>query len=328
MNKQIKCKIVSMINVIIDKLTMLAGHKRSVALVTIAALAIPVFYAGVRLGQNQTEADSGVLSAQKETAPNQKSTSRESGLLIEDDSYAEASGANTPTPTATTAAPSTNTVNNTRPNNTPTPNVPVTTVVKSVTNADNTVTKEIVSTVPIPYASKSQNETNMKRGDTQVVAGQNGVRTVVYLVTYDKDGNELSRTTKSDAITKQPIEQITKIGISDFNLSSDTVDGTEFGEMCLAEEYGGAGDGCVGVPSNQHFSAISLSGVFYVSCISSTFGVCGNTSVNIQPVIRINGNTFTYSGSIYRADPRAGGGGSEPITGEICAHYGLACGSW
>lgn len=208
--------------------------------------------------------------------------------------------------------------------------VSTSTVVKTTVNSDNTITKELVTTTPIPHSSQTVNEVNMKRGTTQLSqAGQNGVRTTVHSVKHDQNGNELSRTTLSDSITAQPIAQITKTGVSDFNLNVDTLEGTEFGEMCLPNEYDGMGDGCVGVPSNQHLSIVNISGTRFVSCVSSALGVCHNGSFNLASIIPLDtSNTFIYGGTTYRADPRAGGGMSELLTNATCVQYDLACGAW
>jgi hypothetical protein len=208
---------------------------------------------------------------------------------------------------------------------------PQTKVTKTVVNSDGTTTKEISSSVAIPFSSSSQNEVNLKRGATQILqAGQNGIQTTVYSVTYDKNGNEIARKTISTTTTKQPVNQITKIGVSDFNLNTDTLDGSESGYICLPADYTSGADGCVGVPSAQYFSAVEISGSFYVSCISTTPGICDSTATtNVQPVIMVQSNsTFGYQSTTYRADPRKGGGISEPLTSSICSQYGLACGSW
>lgn len=210
-----------------------------------------------------------------------------------------------------------------------TPDKPTTVVVKTTTNSDGTTTKEIVNTLPVAFSTQSQNDVNLKRGTTQVQAGQNGTETIVYSVIYDKNGKEISRKTISDTITKAAVSQITKVGVSDYNLNADTWDGTEFGEMCLPADYNPSADGCIGTASGQHFAAVAINGINYVYCVSSASGVCAQDAItNIQPIIAIQGNTFSYQGATYRADPRAGGGGTQLLTLGICSQYGLACGSW
>lgn len=205
-----------------------------------------------------------------------------------------------------------------------------TTVIKTTAHDDGTTTKEVVNYVAIPFATQTQNETNLKRGTTQVVPGQNGVKAITYTVTYDKNGKEIARDTTGEVVAKKPVTQITKVGVSDFNLNTDMWGGTEFGEICLLADYNALGDGCIGVPSDRYFSAVGLGDAFYVYCISSDITTCnGYDVVNIQPIIAVRGdNTFTYQGATYRADPRKGGGGGELITPAMCAQYGLACGSW
>ncbi|HVX24033.1 MAG TPA: G5 domain-containing protein, partial [Candidatus Saccharimonadales bacterium] len=202
--------------------------------------------------------------------------------------------------------------------------------IKTTVNDDGTTTKEISTYVAIAFSSKTENDVNLKRGTTEVRAGQNGVETIVYSVTYDQNGNEISRKTTSDTVTKQPVTQITKVGVSDFNLNTDMWDGTEFGEMCVPADYGSGGDGCVGTPSDSYFGAVEISSIFYVNCMSDTLSVCKTyDTVNVQPVIMIHADsTFSYQGVTYQADPRAGGGASTLLTASLCSQYGLACGRW
>jgi hypothetical protein len=212
----------------------------------------------------------------------------------------------------------------------PAAGTPTTAVLKTISNTDGTTTKQIANYVSVPFAFQTQNSVNLKRGVTQVKPGQAGTETIVYSVTYDVNGKEISRKTVSDKVTTQPVTQITQIGISDFNLNTDTLDGGEFGEICTPSDYAAGSDGCIGVPSDRYFSAQEISGTFFVTCISSVSGACRpDTTVNVQPIIAIqNDSTFSYQGTIYRADPRAGGGMSQPLTSSDCSQYGLACGSW
>jgi hypothetical protein len=208
-----------------------------------------------------------------------------------------------------------------------------TTVVKTTQNSNGTITKEIVVSKPIAFSTQTQNSPNLKRGAQQVSAGQTGTETIRYSVVYDQNGKEISRKTISDAITKQPVDQITKIGTSDFNLNTDTWEGTESGVTCLPSEYGLGSDGCAGTPSMQSFSAVQISGKFYVFCVNSALSTCIPPTnvwlVNVQPVVAIQGDgTFNYQGTVYRADPRKGGGEPQQLTSSLCSEFGLACGSW
>jgi hypothetical protein len=209
------------------------------------------------------------------------------------------------------------------------PGAPTTAVLKTTTNRDGTTTKEVATYTSIPFATQTQNEVNLKRGLTQVLPGQNGTQTTVYSVVYDQDGKEVSRKIISDSVTRQPAAQITKIGVSDFNLNTDTFDSMEAGVICVPAEYGAGGDGCSLVPSELSFSAVQISGTFYVHCVIDLATTCGYGTVNLQPAAAIRGDgTFIYQGLTYRADPRKGGGVTEPLTPALCAQYGLACGSW
>lgn len=243
-----------------------------------------------------------------------------------------ASGARTLTDTAAEASAAKGSANAASDGKTASPAAApnTTTVLKTTSNTDGTTTKQIAVTQSIPFVAQTQNQVNLKRGATQVQAGQNGIEAIVYSVTYNQNGKEVSRKTLSDTITKQPVAQVTNVGVSDFNLNTDTWDGTEFGEMCLPADYNTAGDGCVGVASDRYMSAVEISGTFYISCVSSATGVCGpGAIVNVQPVIAIHSDsTFMYQGITYRADPRAGGGESAPLTVAVCSQYALACGRW
>ena len=85
---------------------------------------------------------------------------------------------------------------------------PVTEVVVRGTKPKTTVTEEVVLE-EIPYTSEIQNDPELLKGTTSVrTAGQTGERTIVYEVTCDAEGKELSRVEKSNTITKAPVTEV------------------------------------------------------------------------------------------------------------------------
>ena len=85
---------------------------------------------------------------------------------------------------------------------------PVTEVVVRGTKPKTTVTEEVVLE-EIPYTSEIQNDPELLKGTTSVrTAGQTGERTIVYEVTRDAEGKELSRVEKSNTITKAPVTEV------------------------------------------------------------------------------------------------------------------------
>ena len=75
------------------------------------------------------------------------------------------------------------------------------------TKPKTTVTEEVVLE-EIPYTSEFQNDPELLEGTTSVrTAGQAGERTIVYEVTRDAEGKELSRVEKSNTITKAPVTE-------------------------------------------------------------------------------------------------------------------------
>ncbi|MEX1439415.1 G5 domain-containing protein, partial [Enterococcus sp. C63] len=53
----------------------------------------------------------------------------------------------------------------------------------------------------------------LEEGVTRIkTAGQDGIRTIVYKVTYDGEGNEISRVEVSNEVTTAPVAQIIEKG--------------------------------------------------------------------------------------------------------------------
>jgi hypothetical protein len=298
-------------------------YKNYKSIVIGACLAVVVLVVlGLMVGSNHIQDVSKTTKQSSTSTDSPENTSADGAVLGASSSVKAASGTNknnasTVTPTGTASMTGTTT----------------TTVVKTTQNSNGTTTKEVVTSKPIAFAAQKQNDSNLKRGIQQVTPGQAGIETITYSVIYDQNGTEISRKTISDTITRQPIDQMTKVGISDFNLNTDTWEGTESGVTCLPAEYATGTDGCAGMPSMQSFSAVKISGIYYVFCVNSALSTCIPPTniwlVNVQPVAAIQGDgTFNYQGTTYRADPRKGGGEPQPLTPSLCSEFGLACGSW
>lgn len=72
--------------------------------------------------------------------------------------------------------------------------------------------KEIETVESIPYPVEQRDDPALKAGQIQLVqAGKNGIRTLIFTVTY-ANGEETSRTLKSEKVTVEPIPEITAIG--------------------------------------------------------------------------------------------------------------------
>ena len=77
----------------------------------------------------------------------------------------------------------------------------------TTTEKDETVTEVI------PYTTKTVDNPELEEGITKVkTAGENGIRSIVYKVTYDATGKEINRVEVSNTITKAPVEEIIERG--------------------------------------------------------------------------------------------------------------------
>ena len=203
-------------------------------------------------------------------------------------------------------------------------------------NSQNTV-KTIEENESILFSISTQDEVNMLRGTTQITQnGENGIKTITYKVTYDSTGKEISKEKITEKVTKQPINQITKVGISDYNLNSDTYSYSLNGVYCSDEQLIDLGDGiplCIG-DFEGYFNVINLKGISYIYNYS-----VGQTSkenaifINIRPLVKLSGNRPNFRGSLngrsYNFQFLAGGVlQNEIITQEVCDTYNLACGRW
>ena len=73
-------------------------------------------------------------------------------------------------------------------------------------------TREESQTQNIAFTRTTKEDNTLPLGETKVVvAGKDGVRTIVYEVTYT-NGVETKRTVKSDKVTTQPVTEVTAVG--------------------------------------------------------------------------------------------------------------------
>ena len=192
---------------------------------------------------------------------------------------------------------------------------------------EKTTTKKITETETIKYSSTKQNEVNMKKGTTSVVqAGSNGTKEITYEITYDSNGKELSRKKLSEKTTKEPVNEVVKVGTSDFNINSDKITGNLMGFMCTEVDSLTNPDGakaCDDSKSLKSFNATLINDVAYLYMVN-------NANITPIKISEYSGMTYsgTYQGALHYFDTRGGDGAQEPLTMDYCNRYGLSCGAW
>ena len=204
-------------------------------------------------------------------------------------------------------------------------------------NTQKTTTKNINVDEPIVYSTQEVQEVNLPRGQKQTSqVGKNGVKRITYKVTYNSSGTEISRTKVSESVISQPVNQIIKVGVSDFNLNSDKLEFTTSILACTKDyviEYEGL-FGCDPdtTLSERDFSGIGISGKLYVLSVLKN-----NSYVSITPIIATKVNNFNdivgfysgnYNGKQLYFDCPVGVGLNRTLTQSDCDKYGLACGRW
>ncbi len=113
---------------------------------------------------------------------------------------------------------------------------PVTEVIARGTKPKTTVTEEVVLE-EIPYTSELQNNPELLEGTTSVrTAGQAGERTIVYEVTRDAEGKELSRVEKSNTITKAPVTEVIARGTKPKTTVTDVEKSNKITKAPVTEE--------------------------------------------------------------------------------------------
>lgn len=185
----------------------------------------------------------------------------------------------------------------------------------------------------INFKTTVLNEINMKKGDRKVVqAGSNGEMQVVYKVTYDQNGNELSKEKVKESIIKQAVEQIEKVGVSDYNLNTDRLTEVSFGPACnesqvITDASGYKECDSLNNPNLPEYYAVKINTTYYITSIKE-----GGREKLSSP-IKVTGTDGTllkapYKGMQYYFYMSGGGGQYEPLTSDICSKYKLSCGAW
>lgn len=196
-------------------------------------------------------------------------------------------------------------------------------------NTQKTTTKNINVDEPIVYSTQEVQEVNLPRGQKQTSqAGKNGVKRITYKVTYNSNGTEISRTKVSESVISQPVNQIIKVGVSDFNLNTSKLENEVYSmDACTSNQL--VNNGGYYCTESKKFSGIFINGTLYIT------GIYNQTSIsNIRPLIALkpslsgdiyNGN---YNGANYYFLISSGNYVNRALTQSDCDKYGLACGRW
>lgn len=189
-------------------------------------------------------------------------------------------------------------------------------------------TEEITETVEVKYQTETKKDANKKSGNREVTQkGVNGEIEVTYKVTYDENGNEISREKISEKETKKAINEIVVVGSADYNINSSKITDEFIGFMCSESQtmtYDGqlVCDDSLELPS---FKVISID--------NGALKVVTLNGAAITPItVTRSGNLYVgkYKGATHYFEPRGGGGNpdGEPLTLELCKQYNLSCGAW
>lgn len=93
-------------------------------------------------------------------------------------------------------------------------------------------TKEESKTEPVSYGSETVESNTLNKGDSQVTQkGVNGEKTIIYAVTY-RGNDEISRTVRSESITKQPVNQVTTVGTYVYTAPAPQVNSSGATALC------------------------------------------------------------------------------------------------
>jgi resuscitation-promoting factor RpfB len=124
-------------------------------------------------------------------------------------------------------------------------------------------TKIVEEPQEIPYQKVTQNDSNLAEGTTTTtIKGVNGVKILVYEVTYT-DGVETSKKQISEQVSKQPVNEIAKIGTKKSVAPAPAPSGN------CDPNY----SGCVPIASDVDCAGGSGNGPAYVSGPISVTGV-------------------------------------------------------
>lgn len=204
-------------------------------------------------------------------------------------------------------------------------------------NIQKTTTKNINVDEPIAYSTQEVQEVNLPRGQKQTSqVGKNGVKRITYKVTYNSNGTEISRTKVSESVISQPVNQIIKVGVSDFNLNTSKLELAWISlESCPESEFviGNNGPYCI---TFRAFTGITIDGIYYITSYSTSNNpLVQGDFINIRPIIplKLSNNQFdvysgNYDGTNYYFMPYQGTAPNRTLTQSDCDEYGLACGRW
>ena len=188
------------------------------------------------------------------------------------------------------------------------------------------IVNEVTETEIIKFMTETKTNESLVKGTQKIVQeGVNGEKVITYEVTYDASGKGISRKKVSEKTTKAVVNQIIESGAADYSLSNDKITEIITGFFCLTTEK--TEYGCDG-PDFPLFSAIAINGQYYAKCLSDS-SACASTGLNTPTKLTktCEGLTATINGKNYYFDPRAGSGGSDPLTIEKCNEYKLVCAS-
>ena len=204
-------------------------------------------------------------------------------------------------------------------------------------NTQKTTTKNINVDEPIGYSTQEIQEVNLPRGQRQTSqAGKNGIKRITYKVTYNSNGTEISRTKVSESVISQPVNQIIKVGVSDFNLNTSKLEEEVYVmEGCTESEFVIDNNGTY-CTTHKIFSGVVINGTLYLTAYStSNDQTVQGDIINIRPVIplKLINNQFgvyngNYNGTNYYFMPSVGTSPNRALTQNDCDNYGLACGRW
>lgn len=187
-------------------------------------------------------------------------------------------------------------------------------------------TKEVTETVEIKYQTITRNDANKKSGTREVTQkGINGSNKIIYKITYDENGIEISKEKISEETITPAINEIVVVGTSIFGTNTSKITSEFGGFMCTADQIFTDGDyqSCNDLVASSQYKAISIDNkVNYVVKIDGA---------KITPINVTKSGSFykgIYRGVTYYFDIRSGGPDSIPLTQELCKEYNLSCGSW
>jgi len=189
-------------------------------------------------------------------------------------------------------------------------------------------TKEVIEEETINYQTTTKTDNSKKPGSKEVTQkGVNGVKEITYKVTYDEEGNEVSREKVSEKVIKNAVDEIIVVGPNGYNVNTAKITTRFPGFMCNESqtmEYDGQKvcDDSKMLPS---FMAIAID--------RGPIKVVTLDGVAITPItITKSGDWYvgTYKGQTYYFEARGGGidPNGEPLTMEECKEFNLSCGVW